>query len=82
MIDRDRKYAEEYFNEYKQDDDIIRIIRIMEYIGPRSLLEGSQFSQGAVPLNGERRFGRTTIRSASLGDFSEIIKKACSYKED
>lgn len=63
-------------------DDIVRVIRIMEYIGPRRLIEGSQFQQGAVPLNGEKVFGKVTIRSASLGDFSETMAAGIEKEQE
>jgi hypothetical protein len=61
-------------------DDIIRIVRILEYVGPRSDLEES-LQHTAVPMNGEHRYGRCVIRSATLGSFAEVLERA-STRED
>ena len=63
-------------------EDIVRVIRIMEYIGPRRMIEGKQFQHGAVPLNGEKCFGDVTIRSASLGSFSETLVAGMKRSEE
>jgi hypothetical protein len=55
--------------------DIVRIVRILEYVGPRDVLEKS-LQHTAVPLNGEHRYGNSVIRSATLGSFAEILEKA------
>jgi len=55
--------------------DIVRIIRILEYVGDREFIEHS-LRNTAVPLNGEHRFGSSVIRSAMLGSFAEILEKA------
>ena len=54
--------------------DIVRVIRILEYVGPREQVEYS-LAKTAVPLNGEHRFGDSVIRSAMLGSFPEILEK-------
>ena len=60
--------------------DIIRIIRILEYVGEREVIERS-LRHAAVPLNGEHRFGSSVIRSAMLGSFAEILEKAQKENE-
>lgn len=57
-------------------DEIIRIVRILEYVGPRSDLERS-LQHTAVPLNGEHAYGQCVIRSATLGSFAEVLEQAC-----
>ena len=54
--------------------DIVRILRVIEYTGPRDLIE----DQIAKSLHGEKRVeklgGRAiTIRVATLGAFPEIL---------
>lgn len=55
-------------------EDIIRVVRVMEYQGPRSIIEHT-LANGAVPANGEHRFGDSMIRSAMLGSFAEIVAR-------
>lgn len=50
--------------------DIIRVLRILEYVGPRDLVE-TGMSQWAV--QGTKVFGEQTIRSAVLGTYPEIL---------
>lgn len=54
----------------KPKDDTIRIVRVLEYVGPRKVLERA-LEQNAV--KGQRRFGDIVIREAMLGDFPEVI---------
>lgn len=56
-------------------EDIVRIVRVLEYIGPRNSIE-TTLQNGAVPMNGEARHGSLVIRSACLGSFAEIMKRA------
>jgi len=57
-------------------EDIVRVIRILEYVGPRSWVE-TTLERAAVPLNGQRCVDKDkVIRSAMLGDFAEILIKA------
>lgn len=51
--------------------DIIRILRVLEYVGPRERLE-YMYEQNAI--KGQRTFGDVTIREAMVGAFPEIIK--------
>lgn len=56
-------------------EDTIRVLRVIEYTGPRSLVE----KQIANSLHGEKRTGpgeQITIRVATLGTFPEILEKA------
>lgn len=56
--------------------DIVRVIRILEYVGPRELME-STLRNGFVPANGSKQVGPKSMRISSviLGDFPEILKK-------
>lgn len=54
-------------------DDVIRIVRVLEYVGPRSALE-KVLEQNAVKR--QRCFGSITVREAILGEFPEIIELA------
>lgn len=57
-------------------EDIVRLVRILEYIGPRTMVERG-LRMVAVPLNGERVIGNeAVIRSAMIGSFAEIITQA------
>lgn len=54
--------------------DRVRILRVLEYEGPREWAERT-LTGGAVPTNGEYRGGNFVIRSAILGQFPEIMEK-------
>lgn len=63
-------------------EDIVRVLRILEYVGPRSWVEQT-LARTAVPLNGQAPNGRLAapwtkgvIRSAMLGSFPEILERA------
>lgn len=60
-------------------EDTVRVLRILEYVGPRSTIE-KNLERTAVPLNGEHVYGvgdkETRIRSAILGSFPEILERA------
>jgi hypothetical protein len=61
--------------------DIVRVLRILEYVGPRDWVEMT-LKNGGVPANGE--FGGDhgwKIRSAILGQFPEILEKNNGSKE-
>lgn len=56
--------------------DIIRVLRIVEYVGPRDLVE----AQVARSIHGTREFGTREFRSvrisaATIGTFPEILKQ-------
>lgn len=55
--------------------DIVRVLRILEYTGEREFVERT-LSKGAVPANGEYKFGSNCIRSAVLGQYPEILQQA------
>lgn len=54
-------------------EDTIRVLRILEYTGPRSLIE----STVSRSIQGEKNFGATgrecTIRAATIGMYPEIL---------
>lgn len=53
--------------------DIVRVLRIVEYVGPRDLIE-KQIEQS---IHGTRKFGprglEVTIRAATIGGYPEIL---------
>jgi hypothetical protein len=57
-------------------EDIVRVLRVIEYVGPRSQVE----SAVARSLHGERRVGQGTreyvIRAATVGVYPEILQTA------
>lgn len=53
--------------------DTVRILRVLEYVGPRHALE-RVLEQNAV--KGSRRFGSITIREATIGDWPEVLNGA------
>ena len=70
-------------NEKENLEDIVRVLRIIDYVGPRSLVE----KQIRLSLHGERKgtcwdprdglpriSGNVTIRATTLGEFSEIMR--------
>jgi hypothetical protein len=53
--------------------DIVRVLRILEYVGPREWVE-TTLEKGAVPANGSHRIDdNKVIRSATLGEFPEVL---------
>ncbi|ANA48887.1 hypothetical protein PaMx33_ORF34 [Pseudomonas phage PaMx33] len=55
--------------------DIIRVMRLMIYTGPRDMVENT-LTKGAVPANGYKDAGDMTITSVLVDQFPEIIKQA------
>jgi hypothetical protein len=54
--------------------DIVRVLRILEYVGPREWIE-TTLLKGAVPANGEHRLAdNSVIRSAIIGQYPEILE--------
>jgi hypothetical protein len=51
--------------------DKVRVLRVIEYIGPRDQVE-KQLSQGYV--NGTFQFRDVTMRSTIVGGYPEILK--------
>ena len=51
-------------------EDIVRVLRILEYVGPRSWVE-STLANNAV--KGTQRFGVGRIDSAILGESPQVI---------
>lgn len=53
--------------------DIIRVLRIVEFVGPRDAVE----KQVAKSIHGEKTYGdrrgEVTIRAATIGTFPEIL---------
>lgn len=50
--------------------DIIRVVRVLEYVGPRDALERS-LAQNVVKRH--KQFGSITVREAYLGEFPEVV---------
>jgi len=50
--------------------DNVRILRIIEYTGPRDVVE----LQVAKSIHGEKRIGGVVIRATTLGEFPEIME--------
>lgn len=59
-----------------QSEDIVRVLRVLEYTGRRSDVERQILSS----IHGERTVGpadrQITIRAATIGEFPEILGKA------
>ncbi|HEY3376258.1 MAG TPA: hypothetical protein VGL77_02085 [Armatimonadota bacterium] len=54
--------------------EIIRVLRVLEYVGPRDVVE-KQLRQGGVPANGEHVVAglNLTIKSALVGTFGDVV---------
>ena len=53
-------------------EDIVRVLRIIEYVGPRSWVE----STIAGSIHGTKNYGDTTrINAATIGAYPEILKE-------
>ncbi|API60581.1 hypothetical protein BSL82_15860 [Tardibacter chloracetimidivorans] len=53
--------------------DIVRVLRVVEYVGPRDLIE----KQIANSLHGSKTFGHlgeVRISAVTIGEFPEILK--------
>ena len=63
--------------------EIIRVLRVLEYVGPRQVVEDT-LRRGGVPANGEHTVtihrgnppasGTLRIASALIGTFGEIVQ--------
>jgi len=53
--------------------DVIRVLRILEYVGKRDVIEKT-LSNSGVPMNGTMSAPDMRIKSAIVGDFPEILE--------
>lgn len=53
-------------------EDIVRIVRILEYVGPRSLVEHNLRLR---EVKSSWKYGELTIKEAIVGDFPDVIGK-------
>lgn len=53
----------------EMNEDIIRVRRLLEYIGPRGLVEKTV----ANSIHGVKRFGKESITATTLGVFPEVV---------
>ena len=57
-------------------NDLVRVLRVLEYVGPREAVE-QQLSRS---LHGQKeydhRLGKITIRASTIGEFPEILERA------
>ena len=65
-------------NEPAEREDIIRVMRIVEYTGPRSAVEAAvaRSIQGEKTVGGGEFRDKITIRATTLGTFPEILESA------
>ncbi len=53
-------------------DDIVRVLRIIEYTGPRTLVEANVQNS----IHGEKRLPNgVVIRVATIGNYPEVLSK-------
>lgn len=52
-----------------KDEDIVRVLRVIEYVGPRSALERHM----TLIKNGEYCFGNVVMRSSVIGTDPEVL---------
>jgi len=58
-------------------EDIIRVLRVIEYVGPRDRVEETVASS----VHGTKDCGLgLTIRTATIGEFPEVLEKASTKK--
>lgn len=61
----------------KKRDDIVRVLRIIEYTGPREKVE----QQVKLSVHGEKYLSDgLTIRVATIGEYPEVLKKNALIK--
>lgn len=59
------------------DEDIVRVLRVIEYVGPRKRVEETVKNS----LHGEKRLGLgLVIRAATLGMFPEVLEQVAESK--
>lgn len=62
--------------------ETVRVLRILEYVGPREWVEMT-LAKGGVPSNGEyRAHSGAVIRSAIIGQFPEILERNNGSEEN
>lgn len=60
-------------------EDIVRVLRVIEYVGPRSKVE----VQIANSIHGTKRPGNgVTIRAATLGTYPEVLDQPQEAQPD
>ncbi len=59
------------------EEDIIKVVRLYEFTGPRSVIE----KQISKSVHGEQIHGKVTINAYTLGTWPEIIEAAKSRAE-
>lgn len=59
--------------------DIVRVVRILEYVGPEKALKHA-LAQNAV--HGIRRFGDITVREATLPNWEVVGEKPVEHGDD
>lgn len=61
--------------------DVVRVLRVIEYVGPRNDVERCV----ANSIQGQRTFGRVgaevTIKAATIGTYPEILNSAVQEEE-
>jgi len=58
--------------------DRIRVLRVLEYEGPRGLVE----STIERSIQGLKEFGKLTIRAATVGNYPEILTQMDEVIDD
>jgi hypothetical protein len=58
-------------------EDRVRVLRLIEYIGPRSLVEHVLNTS----FHGTKKFGSLMINVATIGTFPEILDTALEVEE-
>lgn len=56
--------------------DTIRVLRVLEYVGPREEVERVV----ALSIHGERQFGGVTMRAATVGTYPEILDRCAGVE--
>lgn len=60
-----------------KSEDRVRVLRLIEYIGPRSLVEKAVERS----MHGTKIFGELQINVATIGTFPEILDTALKVEE-
>lgn len=62
--------------------DVVRVLRVVEYVGPRNLVEAQvENSIHKVKKVSLRGLGAITIRAATIGTYPEILEEKKEDKE-
>lgn len=55
--------------------DVVRVLRVLEYVGPRDVIEKQIIAHSLRDGTHPFRHGQLVVRVATIGDYPEILSK-------